>query len=69
MELVDVVTDVPEFDAVWLDYCKYWNATAATCVFQGADPPSLLTIGLCSQIARYGISFKTTAFNQVGLSK
>lgn len=46
MELVDTLTDVPEFDAVWLDYCKYWNATAATYVFHNADPLSLLTVGL-----------------------
>jgi len=27
MEAMRVITDEPEFDAVWLDFCKYYNAT------------------------------------------
>jgi hypothetical protein len=28
MELVDVVKDVPEFDAAWVDFAKYYNANS-----------------------------------------
>ncbi|KAL0579652.1 hypothetical protein V5O48_002348 [Marasmius crinis-equi] len=27
MEAMDIITDVPEFDAVWLDFCRLFNGT------------------------------------------
>ena len=29
MELMDLITDQPEFDATWLDFCKLYNGTDA----------------------------------------
>lgn len=64
IELIDTVTDVPEFDAAWLDYCKYWNAgTAAYVPFCPAVVSHAHPIP--SQTARYGKPMKTTSFNQL----
>lgn len=64
MELVDTVTDIPEFDAAWLDYCKYWNATAAEYVTSFSRTRRVTNVHY-RQTARYGKSFKTTSFNQL----
>ncbi len=29
MEAVEVITDEPEFDAAWVDFCRYYNASSA----------------------------------------
>lgn len=29
MELMDIITDQPEFDAAWLDFCRLYNGTDA----------------------------------------
>lgn len=29
MEAMEVITDEPAFDAAWLDFCKYYNASNA----------------------------------------
>lgn len=32
MELVETITDVPEFDKAWVEFCQYYNAPNAECV-------------------------------------
>ena len=39
MELMDLITDQPEFDATWLDFCKLYNGTDAQSLTNGTLRP------------------------------
>ena len=33
MEAMEVITDEPDFDAAWVDFCQYYNASNDAYVF------------------------------------
>lgn len=64
MELVEVIKDEPAFDAAWVDFCKYYNATNA----EYADI-QMVTSGthevLYRKVERYGKSWNSGGFNDL----
>lgn len=44
MEIMEIITDEPEFDAAWLDFCRLYNASDAEYVAEYNRPPFTLTM-------------------------